>query len=389
MIQKKQVLAKTFLITLYITCEQVSAEDFGLSADIDSTALYNDNIYRVTDDLAIKDKALVITPKVSALGSFGKHRLELSYDGEYSKFKKESDADYSDHKLVANLNLEHTLRLSSRIQGSFIKEHEDPGMINRIQLDMTEFNKYDQKQILFGLAYGREDATGRIKFTYRKTDKEFTNNNFQYRSYLSDEFNPRFIYKITHSLTTYLDADITNYDYIDLENFSLDNDHQRYSTGINYTITEKLEAEINIGYQKRDYKQEDIRDISGIAYQGEVIWSPNTYTEASLQFKRESIDSSIVDLGGFLRKSYDLEIKHELTERNRIKAVLTYSSDDLVLSEPRNDETYSLKLAVSHELSRKMTLNAKYEYVERSSTLEYAEYKNNVIGISLEIFMED
>lgn len=366
-----------------------SDEKPGLFATADASTVHDDNIYRVIDDLAQSDTYLRLRPELAAVGGLGKHRFQLSYNGDYAKFSDQSDADYTDHDLRGRIDFDHTLRFSSRFEAGYQKEHEDPGSINRLQLGMTEYNKYDQNFILVGLAYGSEEAIGRLAVNYLRTDKDYTNNDLDFLDYVGDQFTGRFTYRIAPNTRVYTEAIISELDYAPAINFELDNTYKRYRVGVTWDFTGKLTGDINIGYQDRDYDLNTVQDINGLAYDGEITWALNTYTKIIAAAQRESIDSSLEEAGGFLRTTYGLTINHELTERLKLKGDAGYSNDELVFSSNREDKRYAYQLGLEYELLRSVTLGIDYTYEERDSTVAIADYKANIFGLNVIVSLED
>lgn len=379
----------TIALALCSSVAIAQEDETGFFAKADTTLAHDDNIYRVTDDLAQSDTYISVAPELKLIGGFGKQRFELSYDGDYSKFSDSDDADFADHNFKAKLNFEHTLRLSTRLEAGYQKEHEEPGYINRIQLDMTEYNKFDQDFLLAGLAYGSEKAIGRFSVNYRKTTRDYTTNNLDFLDFTSDQITGRFTYRLAPNTKVYLETILTEYDYSPGQNFELDNTYKRYRAGFSWDFTGKLTGDINIGYQERNYEQVNIQDIDGLAYDGQITWDINSYTKLISKATRESVDSSLEEAGGFLRSTYSIFLSHELTELLKLTADAGYSNDELVFSSDREDERYSYKVGVEYELYRNITLAGSYTYEERDSTFEIANYTANVLSLSINISLED
>ena len=379
----------TIALALCSSVAIAQEDETGFFAKADTTLAHDDNIYRVTDDLAQSDTYLSIAPELKLIGGFGKQRFELSYDGDYSKFSGTRDADYTDHNIRAKVNLEHTLRLDSKFEAGFQKEHEEPGAINRIQLTITEYNKYDQNYILAGIGYGQESAIGRFALEYRRTDKDYTNNNLDFLDFVSDQYTARFTYRVAPKTRIYIESVFSNYDYETVNDFELDNTYKRYRAGLTWDFTNKLTGDINVGYQDRDYDLETLRDIDGLAYNGEVTWSINTFTKLALVAKRESIDSSLEQTGGFLRTSYGVSLSHSLTELLKIKADAGYGTDELVFSSARKDDRLAGQVALEYDVLRNLTVGLRYKYEERDSTDLLADYKANVIGLNVVFSLDE
>lgn len=364
-------------------------DDTGFFAKADTTIAHDDNIYRVTDDLAQSDTYLSLTPELELIGGVGKHRFLLSYSGDYAKFSEASDADYNDHSVTGRLDFEHSLKFSTKFEAGFQKEHEDPGSINRIQLDITEYNKFDLKYALAGFSYGQENAIGRFSFDVRHTDKDHTNNNLDYLDFVSQQYTSRFSYRIAPKTRLYVEAIISEFDYEPGQNFELDNSYKRYRAGVIWDLTNKLTGNINFGYQDRDYDQEGLRDIDGLAYNGQVFWAINSYTSISVGARRESIDSSIEQTGGFLRTSYNFNVSHEFTELWNISFDYGRSEDELVFTTARNDNREAYRAELGYQIKRYINLGISYEHDNRDSTSELADFESNKIGLSIIIELDN
>lgn len=361
----------------------------GLFAEAKTTIAHDDNIYRVTDELAISDTYFRIAPELEAIGGLGKHRFRATYRGDYAKFSDASDADFNDHDLRGEIELKHTLRFSSHFEAGYQKDHETPGSINRIQLDLTEYNKFDQKFFAAGLAYGSEQSIGLLTIDFQRTDKDYTNNNFDYLDFIGDQVSGRFTFRLAPNTRIYAEALMSEFDYTRTLNFELDNTYKRYRAGISWDFTGKLTGDINLGYQDRDYDLATITDISGLAYDGEISWAINSFTKLVAAAKRESIDSTLEEASGFLRTTYSLTLGHEITERLKINANAGYVNDELVLNSVREDKRYAYQLGLDYELMRNISINTKYSFEERDSTLAIADYKANILSVGINVTMED
>lgn len=379
----------TIALALCSSVAIAQEDETGFFAKADTTLAHDDNIYRVTDDLAQSDTYLSVAPELKLIGGIGKQRFELSYKGDYSKFSNLNDADYTDHDIRTKINFEHTIRLSSKFEAGYQKEHEDPGVIDRIQLNITEYNKYNQHYLLAGITYGQESSTGRFAFDYRRTDKDYTNNSLDYLDSVSDQFSGRFTYRVAPKTRLYIESVFTDLDYEEVNGFELDNTYKRYRAGLTWDFTNKLTGDINIGYQDRDYKLETLRDINGLAYNGEVNWSINTFTKLGLIAKRESIDSSLEQTGGFLRTTYGVSFSHELTELVKIIADAGYGTDELVFSSARKDDRLAGQITLEYAVFRNVEIGLSYTYEERESTALLADYKANIIGLNVVFSLDE
>ncbi|BBO28959.1 hypothetical protein AltI4_33470 [Alteromonas sp. I4] len=389
MLNRTKFTLSIIALALSTSSALAQEDDTGFFAKADTTIAHDDNIYRVTDDLAQSDTYLSVAPEVKLIGGIGKQRFELSYSGDYAKFGDVEDADYSDHDVRAKINFEHTIRFSSKFEAGYQSEHEDPGVFDRIQLNITEYNKFNRNFFLAELAYGQESAIGRLALDYRRTEKDYTNNNLDFLDFVSDQVSARFTYRVAPKTRLYVESIFIDYDYDANNGFELDNKFKRYRAGLTWDFTNKLTGDINVGYQDRDYKLATLRDIDGLAYNGVIAWEINTYTNLEFLGSRESVNSSLEQSGGFLRTTYGASLSHKITELLTIKADAVFSKDELVFSSAREDDRYAYKVGLDYELLRYLTVGAFYTYEERDSSSELADYKANIIGLNVTVSLDN
>ncbi len=379
-----KITVLTFLILNQTNVYGQENNSKGVNFKSKASIVNDDNIYRVQNNLKSSDTYLRIEPDLSATGGLGKHKFNLVYKGDYAKFRNYSDASFYDHAITGAIKLEHSYKFRSEVNAGFKKDHEEPGSINRVQLDITEYNKFDEHFFSLGLTYGSYESIGRINLDYIKNTKNYNNNNLDFLDNTNDQYSVKFTYRIAPNTKIYLETVLSDIDYTDHSNIPLDNKFIRYRAGVTWDISEKLSGDINLGYQNRDYDNSLIDDLSGLAFDGRVNWTINTYTGLTFRGKRESIDSSLDEAGGIIRTSFGLDLKHEISRRLFFDFGLAYATDELVFSE-RNDDRYVANLGLDYELNNRIKIGSKYFYEERKSTLEFAEYSANIIEINMTI----
>lgn len=389
----KQKLSNIIFTTLTLSTvapfSSAQTDETGFFASADITLAHDDNIYRVTGDLAKSDSYINVKPNIGFIGGVGKHRMELTYKGDLSQFNQNDKADFTDHNIRGRIFLDHSLRFKTRFEASYLEEHEEPGVIQRVQLNLSEYNKYEQNFFGSGFTYGSESSIGQLSFDYGRYDRNYVNNNLDYLDFTNNQFTGRFTYRIAPKTRFYIESIIAEFDYPEGQNFELDNMYARYRAGVNWEFTNKLSGDLNIGYQDRDYEQDRLFDITGLAYSANVVWAINTFTEVELVANRESIDSSLEETGGFLRSTYGFELSHSLTDLLSTKVSTYYTNDELVFSSAREDERYTFDLAFTYDISRLTELAVNYSYQERDSTDVLANFKANIVGLAVKISLEN
>jgi hypothetical protein len=326
-----------------------------------------------------------VAPELTLAGIIGKQRFTVTYLGEYANYFDNSDVNYTDHDIRLQADFDHSNRLTSGFDVQYKDKHEDFGDLNTIFTNLTEFNQFTETQLNGQLAYGRQDSFGQLVLRLGKTDREYDNNNQEFRSYDRDLVSLAFYYRIAPRTRLLAEANYQDYSYSPEAGFTdLDNEYKRYLAGVEWALTNQLEGTIKVGYQDRDYRLDTIRDIDGLSYEANVDWKPNSFTTIGIVAKRESIDSSLESAGGFLRTSYGLNVKHGLTELTKLDAAVGYSKDELAGTNRQDTRNYA-KLGVLHELLTWVELGANVSYEDRDSTQELADYEVTSVNITAKI----
>jgi hypothetical protein len=384
----KKVLVGTLASTFYLSCAYAQTTT-GFSASAEANVAHDDNIYRTTDNTAISDAFISLAPEIKATGSLGKHKFEVSYNGNYAKYIDVSDADYDDHTFKARLEFDHSLRFKSRFEAAYISEHQEPGTINIVQLDIVEYNLYDEVWFDAQFTYGRTNSKGRAQFAYRKNKRDYKNNGLDFLDNTGDRLNAKFSYRIAPKTSVYVEAIYAMLEYSPPAGFvDIDNVDTRYRTGLSWEFTNKLVGDVNIGFQNRDFDSDLLQDFDGLSYDANIEWSITSFSKLSFTARRESLDSTLENTGNLLRTSFATNLQHEITKRLKLEANIGFYEEDFSLSFQRVDERYRASLETNYQVNRLISLSAGYSYVKRDSTLAAARYAANIVslGITADIF---
>jgi hypothetical protein len=382
---KRTKIALTLVATFATT--QIMAQEAGFYAVVDSRLSYEDNILRETDANADSDSSVVVAPELTIAGILGKQRFSAVYKGEYAKYFDFSDVNYTDHDIRLRADFDHSNRLASRFDAQYQDKHEDFGDLNDVFVNLNEFNHFTDKGLLGRLIYGRQDSFGQLVLRLGRNIRDYDNNNQEFRSYERDLASLAFYYRVAPRTRILAEMVYQDYAYDPETGFlDFDNKYKVYRAGVEWAVTNQLEGIVKVGYQDRNYYSLDtLRDISGLAYEASIDYTPNTYTTINLAARRESIDSSLETAGGFLRTSYGAGVKHSLTELTKLEAEFTYAKDELVFSSNRQDNRIGGKLGVTYSLLTWVEVGANFSYEERNSTLDAADYKANSINLTAKL----
>jgi hypothetical protein len=375
-----------FTLVASFASSQIMAQEAGFYAVVDSRLSYEDNILREADANADSDTSLVVAPELTIAGILGKQRFSAKYKGEYAKYSDFSDVDYTDHDIRLRADFDHSNRLTSRFDAQYQDKHEDFGDLNTVFVNLNEFNHFTDNGLAGELVYGRQDSFGQLVFRLARNNRDYDNNNQEFRSYERDLASLAFYYRVAPRTRIIAEMVYQDYGYNPEVGFlDLDSKYKVYQAGVEWAFTNQLEGTVKVGYQDRNYRLDTLRDINGLAYEASIDYTPNTYTKINVAARRESIDSSLESAGGFLRTSYGAGVEHSLTELTKLEAQLTYAKDELVFSSNRQDKRIDGKLSITYSMLTWVELGVNYSYEERDSTFDAADYKANSVNLTAKL----
>jgi len=170
-----------------------------------------------------------------------------------------------------------------------------------------------------------------------------------------------------------------------------DNDSKQdfYYAGINWDTTEKLSLLFKIGYQDRQFDQDDRENYDGLAldFQTKYRYSEKTEINFSVYRTNEETDSFVASdktvWGGFLNYN------QKFTEKVTGSIDLRYEDADYtqLIEQPRDEQTIYVRPAIQYLFKEWLRGEIAYKYEEVSSELEINEYKTNtfLLGLNLAI----
>ncbi len=353
------------------------------------SAEFTDNVLNNASETS--DTALLVEPEMTYLGLVGKHKFLLNYNGKFANYTKDSDLSYNEHKFSVNARLDHSHRINTEFQLDFDKEIETPGTTNTSTQSLTDFNKYRNISALARLSLGQRTSIGQLIFSYRHSERDYTNNQQEYRDFDQDEYIATFLYRVTPKTRLLFQVSSAEYNYDTQQNNSLtfnqSSTQKTYLAGLDFAVSTQITGRFKIGYQDKDYDDVRFNDISGLSYLLDGTWKPTIFTHITFSATRQTTESAQVNEGGFLSTSYAINLSHQLTSRSTITTKLSRDNDDVVFtlgSADRTDKRNTINIGLSHSLRTWLDIKLVYKYQEKTSNSEIFEFQTNSLQLSLE-----
>ena len=379
-----RLAALTSLPFLLVPFLPATAEESpGFHWNIGAELQHEDNVYRTLDRFAESDTIFVIKPELAWLGMRGKHRFDLTYQGDYAFYSDITDLNYNDHDLRARAHLEHTYRLASELTLGYIHDHDEPGSKDSVSIPIGEADKWWDGYGRLQVSYGRNDSKGQLVGRISYHERRYTNNWQEYRDYDLTRGVGTFYYRVAPKTRALFEVDLLDYKYKNKDFFGLNqtNFEYRLLTGVTWEATAKTSGVFKIGYRNTDYDDSRLNDLSGLALELDGYWQPNTYTKVTFIASQNTQSSAQQGSGGYVRRYLRGGIDHAITARTLVSAHALYGNDTFEGPLDRKDDRWYLRLGVTHSLRRWLDIKVEYRYEERDSNLDLYDYDTNIFLI--------
>lgn len=277
---------------------------------------YSDNIFHNN----LNRKSSLIT-QIAAGGELALRRnldrYALRYSFLSSQYHNSPADNFVDHFLEANTHFDFTRRNRLDLTAGYTRAHNmrgtyfSQGNIATLLDGPDQFHQYTAD---LDYRYGRVDARGNLGLQIGWTRQIYDNHRERTQFFDRSDLvmTPGFYLRVMPK--TYLTAQVetTLVDYDEESDgtqsgvsvsgpffFGMDYTTYRYLLGATWDQSTKTKGTVRFGYLQQDFTHSDIQGASGLTWDGQLSWSPLTYSTLQLSFSRD-IQPSIGS--GFSRK---------------------------------------------------------------------------------------
>ena len=356
----------------------LAAPSPGFIVNTDLVLTHEDNIRRSSDTLKESDTILEVKPKAEWLVLFGKHQLDLHYNGDYGRYSDEDILNYSDHSLKAHGLFDHSYRFNSEFELGAARDHDDPGSTDAISATKTDFNEFKRDYAKGKFYYGTAKSIGQFILELNHSKTRYTNNGQSFRDNDQDTITGTFFYRIAPATRLLLESAFSEYDYL-TGSFDQSSEDQRYLLGLEWKSTAKTTGIFKIGRQNKEYNNTIFDDITGLTLSLDMIWKQNTYTELKLGVT----ESAQASTGGFISEYIQAELKHQFTPRTAVSAAISLGDEEFTSSIGRSDKRKDFRIGLEHELRRWLFISTEIRYESRDSNQNQFDYSANIFMITI------
>jgi hypothetical protein len=362
--------------------------------EVDLTFKSNDNIYSQPASGTRKSSNItVIAPKIKLEAKDGPHTFDVGYRVEHGSYSGVSSANYTDQALSANANWVFSGRAGLKLGAEYMLGHDDQGAVPGAATHANP-DKYHQTSFNALAGYGAEGAQGRVEVEGGVINKRYDNfkltaaglpDNTK-RDRDDTKLGATFYWRVAPKTQLLFQAVQTKYDYKP-NSFAgwttLDSTDRKYLVGVTWEAAAKTTGIFKVGHTKKDFSDASLRDFSKAGWEGQIKWSPLTYSSFDFSSSKTPGESTIGNAS--LDTRHGVSWNHAWNSRLSSVASYNYTDTDYQsnagVSQSDKINAYSVKL--NYQWMRTIKLGAGYERTDKSSTSATSAYKRDIWSIYL------
>ena len=344
---------------------------------------YDDNVYR-SESNEQSDGIAVFKPELAWVAPWAASQFVLGYQGDFGRYFNESDLDYNDNALGAFLLLNHSARLRTSYKLGYKRQTDKPGSTDDLFVEGAKPVKWRDSHAGFKLDYGSTGSQGQLVLQARYNEQRYTSNEEEYRDYDGAGATLTFYYRVAPKTRVLLEADYTDYDYIEEDIFDSNQsgDNAQLLAGVTWEATDKTTGVFKIGYRNSTYDDDRFDKQSGLALFLDGTWRANTYTTVTFGAAQDNQNSGQRGTGGSVRAYGYIAVVRDITELTRLKVDVRYMNEDFDDFANRDDDRWETGLGLEYSLVHWLDVGVAYRYQDRDSNVDIFDFTSNVIMLT-------
>jgi len=375
----------------------VRAGTFMLHPGVQLAGEYTDNAF-YSNDNEQDDTVLHVRPYINAQSTWSRHSLNVSLAADIARYNDFGERDYEDYMFGIDGRVDVRARSFLTYTLDYMDLHE--GLNNRSSEQGVKVTEYNLQGASIGYdhTFNRLSLSGKYQFYQLDFDNVLGPNNRiidnQDRDRKSNAYTLRAGYQFQTEMQAFVSYTGYKIDYdhkFDRSGYNREGDGWTISSGLNLTLTGKLEGDIFASYHERKFDDSRLPDVTGWAAGAGLQWNPTDMTSVYAKIASSVQDTTDKNSSGFLQTVYSLRADHELTRFIQLSGFVAYRVADYQRIDPTlensrsKDDVFLGGVGLNWFINRAIYLNASYGHEALNSSVMDDDYTTNtfwlVIGL--------
>ena len=339
---------------------------------LDAVGVYDSNVYATTNNTK-SDFYADITPALSLQSDWNSNALIVQTSGEIKRYAEQVSENVSNFTGLVGGRLDVVHDVYFTAVGGYEIQHEDrnsPDALNGkfpIEYDVA----------LGQLGYVHEAGRLGLRINGLITNYDYHNGITSSglpvietdRSRTEYSATGRVSYEIVPGYHGFVQASGNVRDYnskFDAGGFQRSSTGYEVDIGTAFALGPTINGEVYVGYIDQNYDDARLKDGSGVAFGGNLLWNVTQLTSIRASVARTVEETIISPASSYLQTTVSLGVEHELLRDFLISGALTYIVQDYE-GINRTDDNYGANLQMRYLLNRNLSAGVGFNYVKRSS----------------------
>jgi len=338
---------------------------------------HNDNITLQAAGTTVKDTIQVLKPSLRIEGKQGANRYGMDMGVTLGRYSSSAADNYDDNNISANVDLNPTARVRMRLRAEHLDQHDPRGSTVDPLTATPSRNRQGTLGGIFG--YGANGAQGRFELELGGVDKHYYSNrvttaiNDRNEKYLGGTF----FWRVAPKTSLLAQVKRTNIYFTDAT-ATLDSSEMRYLVGVTWEGTAKTTGIFKVGEIKKDFKNPGVPDSRNVSWDGQVRWSPLSYSAWDFISSKQSRETSGAYGTFVISANHAVRWTHAWTNQFSTIANVTYTVEDYQ-GVDRHDKIGGVGLRGSYQMRRWLSFGADVNRSKRDSSIDSANYTRNIL----------
>ncbi|WP_221800655.1 outer membrane beta-barrel protein [Oceanobacter mangrovi] len=346
----------------------------------------NNNIYLEDGD----ENSAVITrvrPNAALNADLGATQLQAYYELESGSYDSDSDNNYLDQLLTLGADIEATSRMAFGADLTMNKGHDDRGT-GSLQTDTTNSidpSEYTELTLGGDFTYGADSAFANVTAYASTYSKEYDNNKTitEELNYDKTTLGAELGLKVSSATRVLFELRNSEISYSKSAGEYKDGSLLTFLVGASWDITGKTTGEFKVGTAKRSFDTSGMKEKSSFSWEGNVSWSPKSYSTVTLTTSQSSNEST--GIGSFIDNNYSaVNWDHEFSTKWALNANASMNNDDYVDGD-RTDKTVAFGIKGIYSPNKMVDVTGGLEKSKRDSDAAGADYDKQVLSLGVNL----
>jgi len=351
---------------------------FTLFPSVETDGDYNSNLF--ASPVALGDYSLEVRPAVRLASNWSTHAIEVRASGDLSYHDKYPSEDNRAYVVEGLGRLDVTRR--TNLQGAVSREYaqESRNAINATSVGTRPNITVDRGRASFNHRFNRLSVQlrGAIVDTSYSSDvfdgMVESNSDRDYLLY-EEAMHPKWEFMPT--LFIFTDIAFNQRDYA-IPAFTdgriRSSTGQRYRAGVSFGNSgEFLRGEVSLGYGRQTPDNPTLDVIDGLLIDANLTWRPTPITSVLFTAATDVAETTTVNSGGVMERTYGLEARHNFRTRLVGIAGLGFFTRDFV-GAGIHENQLTAATGLEYYLSRQAVLFGRYQHTVFDSTTPNSSY---------------